>query len=720
MGEKFKRILCILLASMMILSISKLEVLKVYASDASVIIDIDMQEIKTLLKAKKTGTNLEMSLISDKMWAENGKWMEETFVASDVPILRWGYDAWVFDWENEVPLHPDKYWGGNNSKDAAGSFGLYEFVDLCVNNDIIPFVDIPIESHDFNNPSVGPVTLERVKELTRSMAQYLNNQGIQNAYFDMGNEPWCEGSNKYGEIPAKYYGNLFKEFQAIIKSVNPNYKLVLQHAPEGWVKWNNEAEQYAAGYFDAYDDHQYYFIDWNNYYDKNDDNFFSSGKVINGVESLMGECNLGWTNKTWPHQWDDGHVRDLGGALALLNAFLDIINKDSYDQILTWPSHYPSNDSVDVETLNPFGWFNLDEWDINNETSRITGPMIAHMIVNQNILNKNVKATSNNNKIRTFAYTNEDNSVLKVILINKLWQDNLNVNINLPQGYSHVNAMVMKGDRSVNSPVWDSNPVYVNHLAGNTAVVGTSFIDDIPYGECAVVYTFYNDNSTSVPTNFSLKSTTSSAIGVSTAKTFQWTPAEGATNYHLTASLNSDLSSPVIEVDTGIINKYQTMIDLEHDTTYYWSVEAQNKIDSVGALNNGISFTTAKSRNIINDNDSSMIYTGTWNDQISKGCFHNDDHSSNTEGSYVEFSFNGTQTKIFGIKDFWCGKLDIEVDGGAITTVDTYSPDAINQEQFYDTGVLSNGVHTIKLTVRGDNNPNSEGYWIEFDKIEIN
>ncbi|MBR0093194.1 MAG: hypothetical protein IJP92_16020, partial [Lachnospiraceae bacterium] len=212
----------------------------------------------TLTKPYRMGVNLEMSMISDEMWTENGHWMEQTFDNSGIKIMRWGYDAWVFDWETESPIL-DNYQGGNNTKDDEGSFGLREFLVFCKKHDIIPLVDIPIESYDHRAESAqttGPESLERVKRLAHNMATYLNECGFDEVYFDMGNEPWSYVSCQYGGIPATTYGALFPDFYEIIKSVNPNYKLLLVHEG-GAAAWNNAAEAATQGFYDGVDDHQY-------------------------------------------------------------------------------------------------------------------------------------------------------------------------------------------------------------------------------------------------------------------------------------------------------------------------------------------------------------------------------------------------------------------------------------------------------------------------------
>lgn len=548
------------------------------AGPAEVSITVDGSVTKPITGAQKVGVNIEMSMTSDAMWAANGKWMEETFKASGLNMMRWGYDAWAFDWEQEVPLSPNKYWGALNTKDAQGTFGLREFIDYCKRNNVIPFVMIPIESIDTIG---GQATLQKVKDLTASMAQYMNAQGITNAYFDMGNEPWNNGARNH----ASFYGSLFKDFQGIVKAANPNYKLVLQRAPQNilWNNWNNTAVNAAQGYFDAYDDHRYAFMSWNNYFDKNNDAIFTAGSAIAGKEPILGEFNIGWTPYT--DNWDEGHVRDMGGSMALLNGMLSMINDNKYNYMVSWPSHYPSKASVPGATNNAFGWFNLDTWYNLAKTERFTGPMLAHTLVNQHVLDHSVKSTSNASKVRTFAYTDASKSQMKLFVINK-W-DPTTLTITLPSGYNAAQAMVMKG-----TSVWDTKPTYTSHIPGAEPVTGNTFRNAIP-GESVVVYTFYQDNTASAPGSFTQVSPQQAETGVSRAKTFQWTQAAGAVNYRLIVSEHANFSAPVIDVYTGKTLRYQSASELAVSKTYYWKVMAVNKSGTTAASNSGLSFTTA-------------------------------------------------------------------------------------------------------------------------------
>jgi hypothetical protein len=514
---------------------------------AEVTVAVDENDVKVLEGARKVGANIEMSMTSDAMWEANGKWMEQSFFAADLDMMRWGYDAWAFDWEKEVPLSESRYWGGLNSKDAAGSFGLREFIAFCKEQDIIPFVMIPIESLDTFG---GQADLAKVKALTQSMAEYIAEEGIDLCYFDMGNEPWNNGARSLAN--AKYLGSLFPEFQQIVKEAHPNFRLVLQRAPENvlWNGWNRALVAAAQGAFDAYDDHRYAFYGWNRYFDKNSDALLKPGTPIEGKEGILGECNIGWT----PIQgnWDEGHVRDMGGSMALLNAMLDMIEEGSYAHIVSWPSHYPSKASIPECPENSFGWFDLDQWYLAEKTVRFTGPATAHRIINQNVLEEQLGTSSTSNKLRVYAYQNQDKTDLRLIVLNK-W-DGTELTLKVPPQMNSVSAMVLNGQS-----VWDTTPEYRSLFEGCDEVSGGVYKSKIP-GESVVVYRFSLDKAEEMPGTPTLLGPAMGADQIGTAQAFSWTPALGAENYRLTVSANEDLTSPIIDTYVGKSCRYQAAL----------------------------------------------------------------------------------------------------------------------------------------------------------------
>lgn len=678
------------------------------AGPSQVTITVNGQSALPLAGAQRVGANIEMSMISDAMWQANGNWMAQSFYAGELNMMRWGYDAWAFDWETETPLSQNRYWGGLNSKDAAGSFGLEEFIAFCKANQIIPFVMIPIESLDAFG---GEATLEKVAALTTSMAQYIAAQGIELCYFDMGNEPWNNGAGSISS--ASYLGGLFPSFQQIVKAANPNFRLVLQRAPQNilWNAWNNTLVSAANGAFDAYDDHRYSFFGWNNYFDYNSDSLLTPGGAIEGKEAILGECNIGWT----PVQdnWNEGHVRDMGGSMALLNAMLNIIDSGTYAYIISWPSHYPSKASISGCPNNAFGWFDLDRWYLDGQTVRLSGPALAHRIINQNVLPNKLDAQSTGEKVRVFAYENDAKTDLRVIVLNK-W-DATTLTLNVPAQYDAVSAMAMTGNS-----VWDVAPQYTNHMNGIAAVNGGVLENSIP-AESVVVYTFTASAQAQTPATPILSAPENGFTNVGTAQTFSWQADAAAQNYHLTVSQNADLSSPVIDTDTGKATRYQASAELQQGTTYYWQVQAAS---TAGTAQSAVtSFTTQTvpgANKLILNNDSVFIsHSANWNQQSSDGSYHNDDMSCAQKDGFAEFTFIGTGAEIYGITGNWCGVADVQIDFGAPTRIDTYTPATQAQALLFSTGELPYGEHTVTLTVVGEKNAASSGTWIEYDKVII-
>ena len=68
---------------------------------SEVTVTVDGSSAQPLTGARHVGVNIEMSITSDEMWAADGNWMEQTLAAGSLSMMRWGYDAWAFNWETE-------------------------------------------------------------------------------------------------------------------------------------------------------------------------------------------------------------------------------------------------------------------------------------------------------------------------------------------------------------------------------------------------------------------------------------------------------------------------------------------------------------------------------------------------------------------------------------------------------------------------------------------
>lgn len=689
-----KKLLVILLALSLI---STSSIVSVSASDLNARSDIQaavtvteaqLQSATPLTQFKNMGVNFEMSKTSDEMWSSNGKWMEQTYAGSGIKMIRWGYDAWVFDWENELPLNTN-YQGGMNTKDDAGSYGLREFLKFAKEHSIIPFLHLPIESWNHKNGKSDP-TYARVLQLAENMATYLHNNGFETVYFDMGNEPMEAPSNPYGTFPPAVYGSIFKDFYTVIKNVNENYKIVMMANNRNW--YNNVKATASEGgklYFDAIDYHNYpgTGVGWDPYFTRNDDNIFGSfGQIDDGIEKILGEANIPWPN--FPT-----YSTSLGSGLALLNGFLKLAQNDEYSSVIMWPSQWPSN-STTYNSFNPsgksFGWFDQDAWYDRKETKRLNGPMLAEMIAQKTTLSHKVENSSSDEKLRTFTFTNDDKSQLNVIVINKRKED-VQLTLNVPNSYNAVKSSVFIGEKdATGSANADLEPDFVGHIAGDQ-VVGGSYMDQLSYGESAIIYTFYKDDTLGVPSTFSALLPGESENAVSTMQNFTWEASEGAINYRIVISKQADLSNPIVNTTTIGFTNYQPMKDLDFSTTYYWKVTALNKKGETEAVTGIRSFTTARERHFYDDHHASIQYTGDWQHQNYLGAFGRKDHGTAKPGAAATITFTGTQAILYGIKDDWSRTVSVSVNNGDPEIVDLYQDRGVMAYRDDDPAFYSRG-----------------------------
>lgn len=120
-------------------------------------------------------------------------------------------------------------------------------------------------------------------------------------------------------------------------------------------------------------------------------------------------------------------------------------------------------------------------------------------------------------------------------------------------------------------------------------------------------------------------------------------------------------------------------------------------------------------------NDKNVTYSGTkWHsNQKFPGAYNDNDSSSATKDSYLQFTFTGTQAKLYGVKGNWSGMVNIYVDNMTtpVATVDTYNRFSQNKALIYDTGKLSAGPHTIRWEPAEKKNPAAAGNWVEIDFV---
>ena len=117
--------------------------------------------------------------------------------------------------------------------------------------------------------------------------------------------------------------------------------------------------------------------------------------------------------------------------------------------------------------------------------------------------------------------------------------------------------------------------------------------------------------------------------------------------------------------------------------------------------------------------DARLIYAGTWT-VLSNAAFSGGSLKyTSTAGASVTASFTGTGLTLIARTGPSYGKAQVTVDTGLPVLVDLYSSTILNQQAVWNTGVLPNGVHTVKITWTGQRNPAATYTYIDIDAVVI-
>ena len=111
--------------------------------------------------------------------------------------------------------------------------------------------------------------------------------------------------------------------------------------------------------------------------------------------------------------------------------------------------------------------------------------------------------------------------------------------------------------------------------------------------------------------------------------------------------------------------------------------------------------------------DPAIIYTGAWTP------YGGYEKYSNTTNDHADFSFAGNRVIFNGVNGAQSGKADIYLDGSLVATIDQYQSGSPVIVAAYDSGVIAQGTHTIRVVVKGTKNPSSAGYYIAVNGFDI-
>ncbi|NPV84948.1 MAG: peptidoglycan DD-metalloendopeptidase family protein [Anaerolineae bacterium] len=121
-------------------------------------------------------------------------------------------------------------------------------------------------------------------------------------------------------------------------------------------------------------------------------------------------------------------------------------------------------------------------------------------------------------------------------------------------------------------------------------------------------------------------------------------------------------------------------------------------------------------RETLDDNHSLIAYSGYWSYENygsanPYGLYSGTAHVSTAVGSAATFKFRGNSFSLIYYAHPTCGQLKVEIDGVQRGVISQYAP-ARQVQQRWDSGLLTNGDHVVKMT-------HLSGQYVTIDAVEI-
>lgn len=92
---------------------------------------------------------------------------------------------------------------------------------------------------------------------------------------------------------------------------------------------------------------------------------------------------------------------------------------------------------------------------------------------------------------------------------------------------------------------------------------------------------------------------------------------------------------------------------------------------------------------------------------------------SSTTGNTCTFSFIGSRIRLYITKADNQGQANIYIDDVLIETVDGYAASIVASALAFDSGVIAQGEHTLKIEIAGTKNPSSSGYYFSLVTFDV-
>ncbi len=119
------------------------------------------------------------------------------------------------------------------------------------------------------------------------------------------------------------------------------------------------------------------------------------------------------------------------------------------------------------------------------------------------------------------------------------------------------------------------------------------------------------------------------------------------------------------------------------------------------------------------DDDKQITFEGSWRLSRDPEDYEGGSHVGTQAGASLSYTFTGNQVRLVGRVSKTGGRADVYVDGTQqLVPIDCFSPLSLHQQLLYYKNGLANGSHTLKIVVRGEHNPASEGNEVFVDGVQ--
>jgi uncharacterized protein YkwD len=147
--------------------------------------------------------------------------------------------------------------------------------------------------------------------------------------------------------------------------------------------------------------------------------------------------------------------------------------------------------------------------------------------------------------------------------------------------------------------------------------------------------------------------------------------------------------------------------------TVYWTTDFGGYVDPTAhAVNADPGPVTTRYQQA----DSRFVYAGTWSRYSTTSASGGSYTRANKSGSSVTVSFDGTYLAWIATKGTTVSKAYVSLDGGTARLVDLARTATAYQQKVWNTGILTSGVHTVKIWWYPSN---LAGKYISVDAFDI-